>query len=137
MVSSGWQVCQARRDHMNTRTLESEACRSSFYDQVERFLHQLQAAGYAEHTLGRKRFALRDLAQWAEGKGITITDLRDRHVAIFLKRSCGRVKDFVAGQRRAIQQFLRFIRSASGEASPSVSTGITGWRALLREYEDH
>ena len=122
---------------MNTRTLESEACHSSFYDHVELFLHQLRAAGYAEHTLGRKRFALRGLAQWAEGKGITITDLRDRHVAIFLKRSSGRVKDFVAGQRRAIQQFLRFIRSATGEASPSVSTGITGWRALLREYEDH
>ena len=122
---------------MNTRTLEGEACRGSFYDHVELFLHQLRAAGYAEHTLRRKRFALRSLARWAEGKGITIADFHDRHVAIFQKCSSGRVKDFVAVQRRAIRQFLRFLRSGTGEASPPASTSTSGWRALLRDYEDY
>jgi integrase/recombinase XerD len=122
---------------MNTRALEGEACRGSLYDHVELFLHQLRAAGYAEHTLRRKRFALRSLARWAEGKGIPISDFHDRHIAIFQECSSGRVKDFVAVQRRAIQQFLRFLRSATGEASPSASTSTTGWHDLLREYEDH
>lgn len=120
---------------MDTTTLE--ACQRPFDDHVELFLHQLRAEGYAEHTLRRKRFALRSLARWAEGRGIAITDFDDRDAATFLARSSGRARDFVAVQRRAIRHFLRFLRSGTGEASPPAPTSVTGWRTLLRDYEDH
>ena len=115
---------------MNTRTLEGEECRSSFYDHVELFLHQLRAAGYAEHTLRRKRFALRSLAQWAEGKGITIADFHDRHIAIFQECSSGRVKDFVAvigetvaNECQEFRQTLRMV-DVSEESKP---TPVATW----------
>lgn len=120
---------------MDTRTLEP--CQRPFDDHVELFLHQLRAEGYAEHTLRTKRFALRSIARWAEGRGIAISDFRDRDAAAFLAHSSGRARDFVAVQRRAMRQFLRFLRSGIGEASPSASTSVTGWRALLRDYEAH
>src|ERR1700751_159641 len=133
MVSSDWQVCQARRDDMNRTTLAGKACQRSFDDHIEGFLQHLRVAGYAERTLRKKRWALRSLARWAEGEGIAIADFHDRRGAAFLARSAGRAKGFVAVQRRAIRQFLRFLRSGTGEASPPASTSTSGWRALLRD----
>jgi integrase/recombinase XerD len=122
---------------MNTATLGGKACQRPFDDHVELFLQHLRAASYAERTLRKKRWALRSLSRWAEGKGLAIADLHDRHAAAFLSRSSGRAKDFVAVQRRAIRQFLRFLRAGTGDASPPTSRSTSGWRGLLRDYEDY
>jgi hypothetical protein len=54
MVSSDWQVCQARRDDMNRTTLAGQACQRQFDEHIERFLQHLRVAGYAERTLRKK-----------------------------------------------------------------------------------
>ena len=122
---------------MNTTTLKGKESQRPFDDQVELFLQHLRSAGYAERTLRKKRWALRRLARWAEGKGIAIADLHNRHAAAFLARSSGRAKDFVAVQRRAFRQFLRFLRASTGDASPPASRSTSGWRGLLGDYEDY
>jgi site-specific recombinase XerD len=122
---------------MNTATSEDAACQKPFDDNVELFLHHLSAAGYAERTLRKKRWALRRLARWAQRKGIAVADFHDRHAAAFLARSSGRAKDFVAVQRRAIRQFQRFLRSGSGDVhSPAPGSTSVG-DGLLRNYEDY
>jgi site-specific recombinase XerD len=137
MVSSGWHVCQVRREHMNTTTLEGGARQSQFDDHVELFLQHLRDAGYAERTLRKKRWALRSLARWAERRCFAAADFDDRHAAAFLARSSGRAKDFIAVQRRAIRQFLRFLRLGTGDSYPP-ATRITSVRqGLLRDYGDY
>ncbi len=44
---------------MNTAILEGGTCQKPFDDHVELFLHHLRAAGYAERTLRKKRWAPR------------------------------------------------------------------------------
>lgn len=122
---------------MNTTTLESRPCQRPFDDHIELFLHHLRAAGYAERTLRKKRCALRSLARWAERKGIAAADFHDRHAAAFLTCSSGRAKDFVRVQRRAVRQFLRFLRSETGEAFPPAPRIIAVGHGLLRDYEDY
>ena len=122
---------------MNTTTLEGGACQKPFDEHVELFLRHLRAAGYAERTLRKKRWALRSLARWTERKGIAVADFHDRHAAAFLALSSGRAEDFVAVQRRAIRQFLRFLRSGTGEAHSPVPRSISIGHGLLRDYEDY
>ncbi len=122
---------------MSTTTLESGPCQKPFDEYVELFLHHLRAAGYAERTLRKKRWALRSLARWAQRKGIAVADFRDRHAAAFLARSYGRAKDFVAVQRRAIRQFQRFLRSGTGDAHSPAPRSISVGHGLLGDYEDY
>lgn len=122
---------------MNTATLEGGACQKPFDDHLELFLRHLRAAGYSEHTLREKRWALRSLARWAERKGIAATDFHDRHAAAFAAHLSGRPKEFVAGQRRAIRQFLRFLRSGTGDTYPPAPRIASAGHGLLRDYEDY
>jgi integrase/recombinase XerD len=122
---------------MNTTTLEGGACQKLFEERVEHFLDQLRSAGYAEHTLRKKRWVLRGLAGWAQQRGIAVADFQDRHAVAFVARSSGRPKDFVANQRKAIRQFLRFLRSdASNAHSPAPRSAAVG-HGLLRNYENY
>ncbi len=122
---------------MNMTTLEGGAFQKSFDDHVELFLYRLRAAGYAEGTLRKKRWALRSLARWAQRRGIAVADIHDRQAAAFLARSSGRAKDFVAVQRRAIRQFLRFFHSETDDACPPSSRNASVEGGLLRDYEDY
>ena len=122
---------------MNRTTLEGGACQKPFDEHVALFLHHLRAAGYAERTLRQKRWALRSLARWAQRKGITAADFNDRHAAAFLARSSGRAKDFVAVQRRAVRQFLGFLRSGTIGAYPRASRNTPVGHGLLQDYEDY
>jgi integrase/recombinase XerD len=122
---------------MSITTLENGACQKRFDEYVELFLRHLRAAGYAERTLRKKRWALRSLVRWAQRKGIVVADFHDRHAAAFLARSSGRAKDFVAVQRRAVRQFLRFFRSGTGDACPLASRNTSVRGGLLRDYEDY
>ena len=122
---------------MNRTTLEGGACQKPFDEHVALFLHHLRAAGYAERTLRKKRWALRSLARWAQRKGIAVADFHDRHAAAFLARSSGRAKDFVAVQRRAVRQFLGFLRSGTIGAYPRASRNTLVGHGLLQDYEDY
>lgn len=122
---------------MNITTLENGACQKSFDGYVEPFLRHLRAAGYAERTLRKKRWALRSLVRWAQRKGIAGADFHDRHAAAFLARSSGRAKDVIAVQRRAVRQFLRFFRSGTGDACLPASRNTLVGGGLLRDYEDY
>jgi integrase/recombinase XerD len=130
-------VCQTRRDHMNASTLEGGRQHQPFDDHVELFLQHLQTVGYAERTLRKKRWALRSLARWAQRKGIAVANFHDRHAATFLALSSRRTKDFVAIQRRAIRQFLRFLRSGTGNAYPSAPGSTAVGCGLLLDYEHY
>lgn len=122
---------------MNISTSNGGEQHQPFKDHVELFLQHLRTAGYAERTLRKKRLALRSFAGWAHRKGIAVADFHDRHAATFLARSSGRTKDWIALQRRAIRQFLRFLRSGAGDAYPSAPGNSAVGCGLLREYEDY
>jgi site-specific recombinase XerD len=122
---------------MDSTALEGGACQKLFEVDVELFLRQLRAAGYAQYTLRKKRVALRSLARWAQQRGIAAADLHDRDVDAFLACSSGRPKEFVATQRRAIRQFLRFVRTETGDDHLPAPKKISTAGDLLRDYEDY
>ena len=122
---------------MNGTSLEGGACQKPFDEHVALFLQHLRAAGYAERTLRKKRWALRSLARWAQRKGIAVADFHDRHAAAFLALSSGREKDFVAVQGRAVRQFLGFLRSGAVDAYPRASRNTSVGHGLLQDYEDY
>jgi integrase/recombinase XerD len=122
---------------MNATTLEGGARQKPFDEHLELFLDHLRVAGYAERTLRKKRWALRNLAQWAQQKGIAFSDLHNHDAAAFLALSSGRAKDFVAVQRRAVRQFQLFLRSKTGDAHSPAPRSISVGRGLIRDYEDY
>lgn len=122
---------------MNTTTSEGGACQNLLDKHIELFLHHLRDIGYSEHSLRKKRLALRSLARWTQRKGIAVADFQDRHATAFLARMSARPKDCVADQRRTIRQFQQFLCSQIGGAHSPAPRSISEGPGLLRDYEDY
>lgn len=120
---------------METVPLQDEVRQKSLDDHIALFLHHLCTVGYAKHTLREKQLILGGFARWAKRRGLTVAGFSDRHVTAFVAHSSGRLRSFIALERRVVRQFLRYVRTESGGDHLPVLKKISVAGGLLRDYE--
>ena len=87
---------------------------------IESFLRRLQAAGYAEGTLGIKRSILVSFARWARHEQIAPADVAESHIVAFVDRSPKRAKGQVRQELAALRPFLSYVWDEAGVPAHAV-----------------
>jgi len=89
-------------------------------DVIDTFLDDLHSAGYAEHTLNKRRWVLSAFARWASREHVTLSHLDDTVVDAFLNRLPGAPADRIQLERGVIRRLLGHLRNR-GLVSPAAS----------------
>ncbi len=103
---------------------------------VGNFLRRLQAAGYAESTLHKKRPILASFSRWARRKQIGVENLNESHIAAFEKRSPRRRKAQAALEMAVLRLFPGYLRLEAGVPTPLRITSSAA-SELHRRYVDY
>src|SRR5262249_31971525 len=106
-------------------------------DQIESFLQHLRDAGYAERTLRKKRTVAKAFAQWANLKGIALTDVNDGRADAFVQRLPREGKSRRQFELASVRLFLGFLRGAAGRQCPSAQAPVSSTASLIQQYENH
>jgi len=122
---------------MTSGTLQDATPQILLDNHIEPFLNHLRAAGYAEHTVRKKRTVAGAFARWAARKRIAAVDLNDGHIAAFIARSPRRRKAHMKFERGAMQRFFQYLCSTAGVQGPPVQQDVSAVGGLLRRYEDY
>jgi len=101
---------------------------------VESFLRRLQAAGYADGTLGIKRSILVSFTRWTRHEQIAPTDVAESHVVAFVERSPTRAKGQVRQELAALRPFLRYVRDEPGVPAHAVQADCSPAEELRKRY---
>jgi hypothetical protein len=117
-------------------TLEDGTAENLLDNHIEPFLKHLRAAGYAEHTLPKKRTVARAFALSTRRKQIAVNDLNDNHIAAF-PRSPRRRKAHVKFERAAMRLFFAYLRGHVGLQWPPSQNDVSAANTLLQNYKDY
>lgn len=106
-------------------------------DNVERFLEQLRAEGYARSTVNRRRKAALAFLAWALRHRIRVDKLQDSDAHAFVARSLHRAKDRVHVERSAARHLVRFLRGDAGKPGGWVKRSSAPASMVEQRYVDH
>lgn len=93
-------------------------------DVIDAFLQELYSAGYAEHTLNKRRWVLSAFARWATSEDLTLNDLDDTVVEAFLSRLPNAPADRIQLERGVIRRLLGHLRKRGLVSPASLGTGL-------------
>lgn len=112
MISSGWQSCRSRRNHITTiDTFEDGASQGLQDRHIEAFLEHLRAAGYAKRTFRKKLSFVAAFARWLRSKTIALNHLGESDIAAFVRRSPGARTTGVRFELAALLLLLENLRA--------------------------
>ena len=104
---------------------------------VERFMAQMQAEGYAESMVPRRRPVAVAFVRWARLRCIPIDELQETHAIAFAERSTRRTTDRVHVERATARHFVRFLRGEAGKPGGWVKRTIVPASAIEQRYVEH
>ncbi|PLC47966.1 integrase [Pollutimonas subterranea] len=102
-------------------------------DVIDTFLDDLHSAGYAEHTLNKRRWVLCAFARWASREDVTLSHLDDTVVDAFLSRLPGAPADRIQLERGVIRRLLGHLRDR-GLVSPAASGKVLASVVLHADF---
>lgn len=100
------------------------------------FLATLAASGYAEETRRDKRLLLMSFVRWARAARLTVADLDEANVGVFLARPSRRHCKHGDPEGAAVHQFLEHLRTV-GVAPPCRALEPSPAEVFVRRYLDH
>jgi hypothetical protein len=104
--------------------------------QVESFVNELQAAGFAQRTIGKKRRAVRALTDWLKQEHVSLVAADESHVDAFLRCPQARSPDCRLIERTTLARFLRHLQSEMGVAIETSIAPLPGVTLEMR-YVHH
>ena len=99
--------------------------------QVDSFLDDLCAAGYAPPAVTKRRSILTSFIRWIKAERVEVPDLSDAHLAAFLKRRPH--KWATPKERPTVRRFLAHVR-ARGMCAPPASIPASPADELAQRY---
>lgn len=105
--------------------------------QVESFVNELQAAGFAQRTIGKKRRAVRAFTHWLKQEHVSLVAADQSHVDAFLRCPQARSPDCRLVERTALARFLRHLRSEMGVAIETPCSDPSPGVTLEARYVQH
>lgn len=84
---------------------------------INSFLDHLHSKGYGPKSVNKKRLIIMAFARWCQKERIAVEDLREDHLAAYMKRRSPR-RNALAKLRPALRQFLRHLRFERGWPVP-------------------
>lgn len=102
------------------------------------FLNCLRARGYAPGTLSKRRRAAVAFVGWLDRKKLSVGEVDEAHVALFLRRlGSRRSRSRLLGERAAVRAFLVHFRETEGQGHASSGGAETHWTVLENRYVDY
>lgn len=105
---------------------------------VASFVSQLRAAEYAERTIRKRRSVAASFVRWTNGKKLSLTDLDESQVTLFLGRTPRPSKHRIKLERTSVRFFLGHLRAKRGmpdrpaHSPSSAPEELTGYVNYLR-----
>ena len=122
---------------MKTATFQEGTLQSLLENHTEPFLNRLRSAGYAEHTLRKKRSVTRAFTRWMKRKRITVDDFNESQIDAFVARSPRKRQDHAKFELAVMRLFFRDLRSMAALQGPPTQKVISAGDGLLQRYEKH
>jgi integrase/recombinase XerD len=104
---------------------------------IHSFLHFLQAEGYADRTLRKKKSVVASFVRWTVEKELTVHDLHESHLTAFVERQAKRTKDRVNFERAALQPFFTHLTVDIGRVRPALLSRDSLEEIIQQRYSDY
>ncbi len=107
-------------------------------DHLQSFLKHLDAAGYAQETVRKKRSVAISLERWIRSRQLELTELDDSLIDAFVRqRSARRTKAQISFDMSALRSLLKYLRAEAGLPTPSLPPESSTTGVLRRRYVDY
>jgi hypothetical protein len=104
---------------------------------VDSFLKRLRTVGYAKRTLCKKRTIAESFCRWAKRQRVAVEDLKESHIAAFVKRSGQRSKARAAYELSVLHPFLDYIRVEAGILIAPSQIDPSATSQIEQRYQDY
>ncbi len=106
-------------------------------EHIHSFLHHLQAEGYADRTLRKKKSIVASFVRWAVEKKLAVHDLNESHLTEFIERQTKKTNERINFERTALRPFFTHLKGKDGMSGLALVSKTSPEKILKQCYGDY